>query len=155
MALLDDIYESKWMRANDLRDEPGTFTVDRVEVGEVGQGAEKKAQLIVTFQEFEKPLGLNKTNAGAISDVYGKDTDDWIGEKVVLFPTQVDYQGSLVDAIRVNKKKTLETYQAKLKAERAALKQPAPAARAATRPVTQKDLAAEGLEPVADEDIPF
>jgi len=158
MARLDDIYESKWMRASDLRGKAVTYTIARVEAGMVGQGDDAKKQLIATFEEHDKPLGLNKTNAGAIGDVYGDETDDWYGRKVVLFPTQVTYNNQMVDAIRVDKRQTLAILQGELKALKASQSRPQPAAsatRPGTRPATKGDLAEAEAEIIGDDGDPM
>jgi hypothetical protein len=56
---------------------------------------------IVFFQGAEKGLVLNKTNANTIAGMYSPETSNWIGKQVTLFPTQVDFQGRQVAAIRV------------------------------------------------------
>ena len=53
------------------------------------------------FRGKQKGLPLNKTNSATIADVLGDETDGWVGEPIVLYPTKVDYQGKRVDAIRV------------------------------------------------------
>lgn len=157
MPRIDEVYPSQWLRAADLDKSPQTVTIDRVKVGEVGSGDERKTQLIVEFTEFDKPLGLNKTNAGRIGDIYGPDTDDWIGQRVVIFPTKVDYQGKQVDAIRIDKEETMEIFRAALKAakptrrpmpEQTAPLPARPAKPRATQPFTQEEVD-------ADNDVPF
>jgi hypothetical protein len=111
MPNIDDIYPSKWMRAADLRGSSHQVAIQDVDTGTIGE----KQQLILEFRGAWKPLGLNKTNAQAIADVFGSDTDDWIGQEVVIFPTRVDFQGKMVDAIRVDGKATQKLVQERLK----------------------------------------
>jgi hypothetical protein len=61
-----------------------------------------KDKVNVHFEGKEKTLMLNKTNSGAISHVYGADTDGWTGKEIFLYSTKVDYAGQMVDAIRVS-----------------------------------------------------
>ena len=49
----------------------------------------------------DKRLVLNKTNAKAIADAFGNDTEKWRGEKVILYVAKVSAFGSMQDAIRV------------------------------------------------------
>lgn len=154
MPRVSDAYPSKFFTAADLHGRAQTFTIDFVELGEVGQGADAKTQILVSFQEASKALGLNKTNASAIAGIYGDDTDDWIGEQVVLFPTRVDFQGKMVDAVRVDERQTRVLLQDRLRAEKAASgkkKADAPAGR--VKPMTQAEIDAE--EAGEDADIPF
>lgn len=154
MPRVNDVYPSKFLVAADLNRQAKTCTIDYVEVGQVGQGADSKTQLLVSFHEFDKQLGLNKTNAAAIAGLYGDDTDDWIGESVVLFPTRVDFQGKMVDAIRIDERQSRVLMQAKLKAQKTGgTPKAAPAAR--TRPTTAELDAEIGRDPGEDDDIPF
>jgi hypothetical protein len=153
MPSINDVYQSKWLVAADLKNKSVTLTIERATVGTVGQGAEAKPQIILDFMEHEKPLGLNKTNSKTIADCYGDDYDGWIGESIVIFPTQVDYEGSLRDAIRVNKKDTMAILQTKLKAVRAAAKTP-PAPFNKAKLMTQAEVDAE-IGPDPADDIPF
>jgi hypothetical protein len=40
--------------------------------------------MVVYFQGKQKGLVTNKTNANNIAALYGDDTDDWIGQKIML-----------------------------------------------------------------------
>lgn len=61
----------------------------------------KVKKLVLKFQGKEKGLALNKTNATTIASACGPDTDHWIGKKIFLYATKVDFGGNMVDAIRV------------------------------------------------------
>ena len=50
---------------------------------------------------MDKGLCLNKTNAGTIADLYGPETDAWIGRQIRLFATEVPFGAEQVLAIRV------------------------------------------------------
>jgi hypothetical protein len=155
MASINDIYTSKWLVAADLKRQPRTYTITRVSIGTVGQGAEAKTQLILNFEEIDKPLGLNVTNSRAIGNIYGEDYEEWTGEAVVLFPTKVDFNGQMKDAIRVDEAATREILQAKLREVRAAAKKPAtPASPLKGKPMTQSEIDAE-IGPDPSDDIPF
>ena len=95
---LNDIYPSQYLKAADIGDEPMLLTIDRVEMAEMQDGTRKPA---CYFQEQDKGLILNKTNANTIAALYGDDTDDWSGQRVQLLSVPVEYQGKMVDAIRV------------------------------------------------------
>ena len=53
------------------------------------------------FEGKSKALVLNKTNANTITDRLGPETDGWVGRGLTLYPTEVDFQGRRVAAIRV------------------------------------------------------
>src|SRR6185437_11567590 len=58
-------------------------------------------KLVLTFEGKKKTLVCNKTNAKRIASMYGANTDLWIGNEITLYTDQVEFQGDLVDAIRV------------------------------------------------------
>jgi hypothetical protein len=81
-----------------------TIAVVEVEGLKTNRGVEKKP--VVRFAEFEgkspnKRLVMNKTNARAIAKLYGNETNEWVGKKIALFPTQCDAFGETVDCVRV------------------------------------------------------
>lgn len=47
------------------------------------------------------PLLLNKTNAKAIAQLYGKRPADWLGKWIQLYPTTTEVGGETRDCIRV------------------------------------------------------
>ena len=68
-------------------------------VGEEEIGGEK--HLVVYFRGKQKALILNKTNASYLAAAIADETDDWPGHEIVLYPTKVNFQGKMVDAIRI------------------------------------------------------
>ena len=94
---INDAFPSEYLRASDLKGTDVLLKIDRVEVAEIGGDTKP----ILFFQGKNKGLVLNKTNGMEISRMYGPDTDGWEGGEIILFPTRVDFQGRMVDAIRV------------------------------------------------------
>ena len=80
-------YDSKWLRACDLLGEARPVTISAVAPGKVGKESDEKSVLVIRFAEYEKPLGANITNANSIGRIYGPDIDQWVGKRVILFPT--------------------------------------------------------------------
>jgi hypothetical protein len=58
-------------------------------------------KLVLHFTGRGKTLVCNKTNSAIIAASYGDETDNWIGKTIELYPDKVNFQGQLVDAIRV------------------------------------------------------
>jgi hypothetical protein len=106
MPKMSQMFPSKWLAAADLDDQERTFTVSDISEETVGQGEAAEDKWVVTFRETSKGLVLNKTNATSLKTCLGDDTDDWMGRKVVLYPTEVQFQGKMVEAIRVKEKAT-------------------------------------------------
>jgi hypothetical protein len=123
-----ECYPSEYLRAADLKGATPAVTIQTVEKMEVGSSREEKPVLF--FEGKGKGLILNKTNSTAIAEMFGRDTENWIGEKVVLFETSVAFQGKVVPAIRIR---------------------PAPRGRAAEVAMAAQATTAE----IIDDDIPF
>lgn len=139
----NQIFPSKYLAAADLNDEHVMLTIDDAEMETLNE----EQKLVIRFREVQKGMVVNKTNCGAIEQALGSDdTDDWIGRRIVLYPTMVDFQGRQVEAIRVHPKKT-KALQSKADLAPAA-KQPAGPGK--VKPVTQAEVDGDG-----DLDIPF
>lgn len=140
MAKLSDMFPSKYVKAADCEDSDLVVTVREVKQERVGQGTDAEDKFVVYFEETDKGLVLNKTNAGTIAKLYGDDADDWEGKKVALFATEVSFQGQMSLGIRVRAR-------APKAAGKPAKAEAKPAAVAASADVDADD---EG-----DADIPF
>lgn len=102
MPRMGTMFPSKWLAAADLDDADFTVTIRGCTPEEVTPNERK---WVLWFEETDKGMVLNKTNSKMISQLLlSDDTDDWVGRRITLFPTQVDFQGDQVDAIRVRKK---------------------------------------------------
>jgi len=91
------IFPSKYVKAADLKGKEITLVIARAEVEKLGDDN----KLILYFQGAEKGLVTNRTNADRISYLYGTNTDAWIGKEITLYTDMVNFQGRVVEAIRV------------------------------------------------------
>lgn len=94
---MSEAFPSAYLKAADLNGGEVRLTIDHVETEILGD-SEKP---VVYFTGKKKGLVLNKTNASAIVKHYGDDSDDWQGKPIILYPSEVAFQGQMVDAIRV------------------------------------------------------
>ncbi len=94
---VNDVFPSKYLKAADLNNREVQVTISGVEMEDLN--GEQKA--IVYFQNKQKGVVLNKTNATNIAGAYGDDTDGWVGQPVVLFSVWTDFQGKSVQSIRI------------------------------------------------------
>jgi uncharacterized OB-fold protein len=98
MPSISETFGGKSLKALvDVPKEGRAYTITSVEAKDFDDGA----KLIVGFAKCDKTLVCNRTNAGIIAELHGDDTDDWIGQRVTLYATKVDFSGKRVDAIRV------------------------------------------------------
>lgn len=92
-------FPSTYLASHDLDGRDVTMTISEVKEEEVGRKREEKP--VIYFEENEKGVVLNKTNAKVLSDLYGDDTDEWVGECITLFEKEVEFAGDMVTAIRM------------------------------------------------------
>ena len=96
---LDEAFPSKWFKASDLDGEPRLVTIEGVKLETVEAG--KPAKPVVMLRGMTQGFVLNKTNAQILAAFLGDDLDGWKGKKMVMFPTQAEFQGRMTDCIRV------------------------------------------------------
>lgn len=128
---IEEAFPSKYLKAADLKGNKITVKMDRVEAETVGDDS----KVILYFQGKDKGLVLNVTNKNMIVDLYGPETDDWIGQPIVLYEAMVQYQSKMVPAIRVSGP------------PRAMMRPAAAVNRAPSDPRSDADM--------ADQDVPF
>lgn len=141
MPRIHEMIESKFLKKEDA----GTgvlVTIEGVEKRDVGTEAEPEQKWVLLLAEC-KPLVLNSTNLALLEKALGSDnSDDWEGQKVVLFNDEnVSFGGKLTGGVRVDVNRT-KRYHEKQKTA-------APAA----KPAPKQD-AAKHFDDMAD-DIPF
>ena len=95
---VNELFPSKYLRASDL-DGDTVVTIKSLMVEEIG--GERKP--VMYFPEIAQGLVLNKTNTGIIASLYDNETDNWPGRKIILYSTEVDFRGEIVDAVRVRR----------------------------------------------------
>lgn len=140
MANIDEAFPSKYLKASDLKGTEPVVAIDRVDYELVGQQKDRKA--VVYFSGKEKGMVLNKTNAMKIVQLSGSgDTDDWPGFKIRLYATETQFQGEMVDCIRLKAAGNGKPMAAKA----------LPVAPPPLPPMRADDHS----EPLTDEDIPF
>jgi hypothetical protein len=101
MVLLASSYDqSRFFRAEDLQEEK-LLKIKGVTEEMAGQGADQSQKLVVWFSNSKKGLVLNRTNNRTIRGAYGDDTADWAGKIIALFPTQAEFRGRMVGALRI------------------------------------------------------
>ena len=94
-------FPSNYLKCDDLSGQPRVVTIRTCVSEELGQGRDKEKKPVLYFSKGTKGLVLNITNARVIAKAYSDDTGNWAGEPIEIYPTQVEFKGDLVDAIRV------------------------------------------------------
>jgi hypothetical protein len=107
MTTFDDMYGSKWLSADDLGDEAPRYKIKEAEIVSLrDKDGRTNNKLVLRFNNVEKGLILNKTNAGRMATAYGKDESRWIGKVVELYTETTTY--GLGVRIRILKDKTTD-----------------------------------------------
>lgn len=101
---INNLFPSKYLKAADLpEDEAVSFKIAKIKLEEIGK--DKDTKPVIYFEGEEKGLVANKTNCRIIASIIGSDEiDDWIGQTIRLYRTEVEFQGDSVEAIRVKRK---------------------------------------------------
>ena len=95
---------SKWLKAEDLGGKEHELTITEVKLMSVtnrDDHSKVDTKIELAFMDRAKTLLLNKTNAASISSMHGDDAEEWVGKRITLYPTQVEFQNKTVDAIRI------------------------------------------------------
>ncbi len=56
---------------------------------------------VMYFQRAKRGLIVNRTNWRAVAELYGDESDNWIGKRITLTSTMVDAYGKQTRAVRV------------------------------------------------------
>ena len=94
---INSCFPGSYLKASDLMNRTVKCVIDKVQIESIGD----EDKPVLYFVGKDKGLVLNKTNSGSIASLYGGETDGWEGKELKLYPTKVNYAGSMVDAIRI------------------------------------------------------
>ena len=98
---LSQMFPSKWLASADLQGHCVTVTIRGITEERVGAPPKDEDKYVMWFEGKTKGLILNKTNGQAVGQLYGDETDNWMGKRVQLYVTQVRAFGAIHDAIRI------------------------------------------------------
>ncbi len=140
---INEAFPSKFIKAADLKGRDVTVVIASCEIETIGD----ERKLVLAFQGKDKTLVCNRTNALTVAEMYGNDTDQWVGREIVLFATKVPFQGKLTDAIRV---KEPQRRPAQKSGEREQVVEQRKGYQLSTTKAK-----AEPVEDTVDDDIPF
>jgi hypothetical protein len=135
---LSSVFGGDTLKASDLQGNEPTVKIARVEMKKFDNGN----KLVINFVGKKKALVCNKTNANRIAHSLGTNTDNWIGQEIVLFTDLVDFQGNTVEAIRVRVPKKTAPQRQEANGDDGGFDENAPH----MRPATRADM---------DDEIPF
>ena len=100
---INQAFPGTYLKASDLQGRTINIAMHSVVIEDVGRNDRKPVLYFMDRNgtKREQGLVLNKTNANVIAEMYGPETDMWPGNVITIHPARVEFQGQLVDAIRV------------------------------------------------------
>lgn len=107
VAKIGEMIESKYLKQSDVSEDT-VVTVEKVGKANVApKGEEAEFKWLIRFEEFPKPMVLNSTNIKRLAKACDSDdTEEWIGQKVVLFvDPDVEFAGNVVGGLRIRSHK--------------------------------------------------
>jgi len=86
----DELYPGRFIKAGDLKSRDVNLTISAVRIEELEGTKGKQTKGIVSFRESKKEIVLNRTNGECIKAMFGRDTGDWVGKRVTLYPAKIE-----------------------------------------------------------------
>jgi len=90
-----------WLKGEDL--DEGERTVVTIKSAEEQTFQDGKKQPVLEFLELDQKLSLNKTRVKKLVELLGEDTEEWIGQKIALYPTPTQFNGKEFISVAVAK----------------------------------------------------
>lgn len=137
MPHISEFSESKYLKKEDVGAGKLLTITECVQENMAKEGAKPEMKWVLFFQEEEKGMVCNPTNAQLIGMISGiNNSDDWAGVKIVLYnDPSISFGGKLVGGIRVRAPKGSK-----------------PAVQQKPAPAQEEDFAGEGED---DSSVPF
>ena len=103
MPNINTMTPSKYLKKGDVDENGSVATIMGLKQENIGGENSKEMKWVMTFQEFDKPLVMNKTNLQRAAKILNsEETDDWIGKKInVYFDPFVEFAGEMKGGIRL------------------------------------------------------
>lgn len=97
-----EMFPSKYLKASDLQGRTPVLSIREITIESLGSEEEKENKPVIYFEGKEKGLVCNKTNWNTLIDLFGEETDEWIGSKIKLIVSEVAFKGKMSPALRIS-----------------------------------------------------
>jgi hypothetical protein len=94
---LSEAFPSQFLKWEDIDGAEPTVTISAAQMETLGDDH----KLVLKFTGKQKRFVCNRTNANTLEQLYGSDTDEWLGKQITLFVVPVQFQGRMVNGLRV------------------------------------------------------
>jgi hypothetical protein len=100
---LTEMFATNLLKAADVTDAGGEMpaTIAKIEMKEFDNDSGGKDRKPIIFFANDKQMVCNKTNGTTLGEMFGNETDDWIGKSITLIVQNVDFAGKSTPAIRI------------------------------------------------------
>lgn len=97
-----DALPGRYLSGDDL-DEDVTVTIDRVVLESFRDPKTRSETMkpVMYFQRAKRGLIINRTNWRTVAELYGDESDNWPGKRIVLTSEMVDAYGRRTKAVRI------------------------------------------------------
>ncbi len=84
----DQLYPGRFLKAGELLGKQVTLRIKSVDLDELEGDKGKKVKGVLTFEQTNKQLALNRTNGVCLREMFGRSLAGWVGKRVTLFPAE-------------------------------------------------------------------
>lgn len=85
MVNIEDVYgPSEYLKALDLPPKPMKYVIEDVYTKTFYQQGTSVTKVVLALRGEKKQLIVNKTNAGILSGMFGRETDGWKGKEITV-----------------------------------------------------------------------
>lgn len=100
----DQLFPGRFLKSGEFNGKDVCLTIANIRLEELpDEQRGTRTRGVIGFRETKRELVLNRTNGESIKAMFGRDTNDWIGKRIVFYPApHVDsFTGEKGTAIRV------------------------------------------------------
>src|SRR5262245_49505222 len=97
----DDIFPSKYFKAASLAEPIDLKIVAATMETLKNFKGEDQRKLVLTFEDCPTRLIMNASRYDDIADLFGDDTEQWIGHSIQLYATTMRIGGKTVETVRI------------------------------------------------------
>lgn len=96
----DQLFPGRFIKAGQFKGIDVTMQIKTVAIEELPKQGGTETKGVIGFEQTPKQWVLNKTNGLCLKGMFGRDTGEWIGKRVTLYPAAIQFEDSDL-AIRV------------------------------------------------------
>jgi hypothetical protein len=111
---IGDMIESKYLKQSDIDGEVPVTIIALKKVNVARDDEDPDYRWTAKFAEFTKSMVLNVTNLKRIAKALGDDTEDWIGNQIMVYvDANIEFGGNIVGGLRVKAMRSKPTLPTK------------------------------------------